>query len=338
MPNHSSKFNLAIVGVTGAVGGELLKLLKQRRFDIEKIRCFASSQSVGKTVWFQEKPIVIEALVAGCFQGIDIVFFVAGKEVSLRWAYEAAEGGSVVIDGSSAFRKNPLIPLIIPEINGHLLKGYHGIISSPNCTTTIMLLALAPLHRAFNIKRIVTATYQSASGAGRKAMAELEEETRAVLNQKSFERTVMRFPYAFNLFTHDAPVTASRYNEEEEKVIEECRKILEEPTLRIAITCVRVPVLRAHSIALNVEFENFVTVLQTKEILQQSPGLFVLEEWEQNRFPMPIDASNQDEVFVGRIRNDHSNPNTLDLWLVGDQLLKGAALNLIQIAELIKGS
>jgi aspartate-semialdehyde dehydrogenase len=228
---------------------------------------------------------------------------------------------------------DPQVPLVIPEINAHALENHSGIISSPNCTATVMLMATAPLHRQFKIRRIVMATYQAASGAGQKAMLELQEESRAILENRTFIRTAMPFPYAFNLFAHNAPMTSSGYNEEEIKVVEEARKILEEPELRIAVTCVRVPVLRAHSEALNVEFENPITAAQAKEVLQKAPGVTVLEDWDQNRFPMPLDASGQDNIFVGRIRQDLSNPNTLDLWAVGDQLLKGAALNAIQIAE-----
>jgi aspartate-semialdehyde dehydrogenase len=326
-------FNIAIIGATGAVGQEMLQVLERRRFPVKKIRCFASPQSAGKTLSFQGKKIVVEQLHDDCFKEIDIALFTAGKKISTLYAPLAVKAGCLVVDNSSAFRMDPSIPLIIPEINSHALENHPGIISSPNCTVTVLLMALAPLHRRFKIRRIVAATYQSASGAGKQAMIELQEESRAVLENRPFKGTTMPFPYAFNLFPHNAPMTSSGYNEEEIKVIEEARKILEEPNLRIAITCVRVPVLRAHSEALNVEFENPITALEAKEILQQSPGVTVLEDWELNRFPMPIDASGKDEIFVGRIRQDFSNPHTLDIWAVGDQLLKGAALNAIQIAE-----
>jgi aspartate-semialdehyde dehydrogenase len=329
-----TSFNIAIIGATGAVGQEMLRLLEQRRFPVKNIHCFASPQSAGKTVLFKGEQILIEQLQNDSFQGMDIALFSAGKKISLAYGPLAAQAGCLVIDNSSAFRMDPSVPLIIPEVNRHALQKHTGIISSPNCTATIMLMALAPLHREFKIRRIVAATYQAASGAGQRAMTELQEESRAILENRPFHRTAMPFPYAFNLFPHNAPMTSSGYNDEEVKVIEEVRKILEEPELRIAVTCVRVPVLRAHSEALNVEFENPITPQLAKAVLQNASGITVLEDWENNRFPMPIDASGQDEVFVGRIRQDLSNRNTLDLWAVGDQLLKGAALNAIQIMEL----
>jgi aspartate-semialdehyde dehydrogenase len=330
-----TSFNIAIIGATGAVGQEMLRVLEQRHFPVKEIHCFASPQSVGKTLLFKGKPVPARQLSDNCFQGIDIALFSAGKKISLTYAPLAVKAGCLVVDNSSAYRMDPKVPLVIPEINAHALENHSGIISSPNCTATVMLMAIAPLHRQFKIRRIVMATYQAASGAGQKAMLELQEESRALLENRAFIRTAMPFPYAFNLFAHNAPMTSSGYNEEEIKVVEEARKILEEPELRIAVTCVRVPVLRAHSEALNVEFENPITAAQAKEILQKAPGVTVLEDWEQNRFPMPIDASGKDDIFVGRIRQDLSNPNTLDLWAVGDQLLKGAALNAVQIAEML---
>jgi len=328
-----TSFNIAIIGATGAVGQEMLRLLEQRQFPVKEIHCFASPQSAGKAVLFKGRQILIEQLHPACFQGMDIALFSAGKKISLTYGPLAVQAGCLVVDNSSAFRMDPSVPLVIPEINVHALHSHAGIISSPNCTATVMLMALAPLHQKFKIRRIVAATYQAASGAGQRAVVELQEESRAILEGRPFQRTAMPFPYAFNLFPHNAPMTSSGYNEEEIKVIEEVRKILEEPELRIAVTCVRVPVLRAHSEALNVEFENPITPQLAKEVLGKAPGVKVLEDWDNNRFPMPIDASGQDEIFVGRIRQDLSNPHTLDLWAVGDQLLKGAALNAIQIVE-----
>ncbi len=327
------KFRVAIIGATGAVGQEMLRLLEERQFPIQEIHCFASPRSEGKTVLFQGKPLTLEALTEKSFQSIDFALFSAGKSVSSIYAPMAVASGCTVIDNSSAFRMDPSVPLVIPEINVHTLKNHHGIISSPNCTASVMLLAVAPLHRKVRIRRIMATTYQAASGAGHQAMVELQQETYATLENRPFHRSVMPHPYAFNLFLHNAPMTPSGYNEEEIKVVEESRKILQEPELRIGVTCVRVPVLRAHSEALNVEFEEPLTPAQAKEILQQAPGVIVLEDWENNRFPMPSDASGKDEIYVGRIRQDLSNPNTLDLWVVGDQLLKGAALNAIHILE-----
>jgi aspartate-semialdehyde dehydrogenase len=324
---------VAIVGATGAVGQEMLRLLKARQFPAKNIHCFASPRSEGKTVPYGDILLEIKALKPGCFQGIDFVLFSAGKKISKEYAPQATQEGALVVDNSSAFRMEPHVPLVVPEINPHAMVEHTGILSCPNCIAAIMLMPLAPLHRQFKIKRIVAATYQAASGAGATAMRELEEETRATLDQRAFTRTVMPHPYAFNLFAHNAPMTESGYNEEEVKVIEECRKILEEPNLRIAVTCIRVPVLRAHSIALNVEFERPITATDARAILQKAPGVMFLEDWSQNRFPTPLDVTGKEEVFVGRVREDRSNPNTLDLWVVGDQLLKGAALNTIQIME-----
>ena len=327
------RYRLAIVGATGAVGQEILRLLEARDFPIEEIRCFASSKSLGQSVIFRGEKIPLQVLDKAAFKGIDIAFFSAGKKISLEFAPQAAAEGSVVIDNSSGFRMDAEVPLVIPEVNPAALLDHKGLISSPNCIATIMLMAVAPLHRRFGIKRIVVATYQAASGAGAHAMYELQEETRSLLKQESFKRTVMPHPYAFNLFLHNAPMTESLYNEEEEKVIEETRKILQEPSLRMAVTCVRVPILRAHSEAINVEFQSDVTADEARTILKETPGVTLLEDWSNNRFPMPSDASFQDNIYVGRIREDVSQKNTLDLWVVGDQLLKGAALNAVQIAE-----
>ncbi len=327
---------LAIVGVTGAVGGELLRLLEKRQFPIEELHCFASARSSGKEVVFQGQPLKIKPLTRESFDGIDIAIFTAGRTISLEWIPIAVKAGARVIDNSSAFRMDPAVPLIIPEINAHALKDKHRIVACPNCTTAIMLMAAAPLHRRFQIVRIVAATYQAASGAGFRAMQELEEETRAYLDNRPFHRTVMPHPYAFNLFPHNSPLQANGYVEEEMKMLEETRKILEDDQIWVNATCVRVPVLRAHSEALNITFAGPITVEEAYAVLSSAPGLNILEDRSTNRFPMPSDATGQDAVFCGRIRKDPSFPNTLDLWVVGDQLLKGAALNSIQIAELIQ--
>ena len=326
--------NVALVGATGAVGRELLKVLERRNFPLASLRCFGSVRSKGKSLPFREKSIPVEALSEQAFQGCDLAIFSAGKKISEHFAPRAIEQGAIVVDNSSAFRLDPTIPLIIPEINASALKKQHRLIASPNCTAAILLMVLAPLHRKVPIKRIVAATYQAASGAGAKAMQELEEETRAKLEMRPYERKVLPHPYAFNLFLHNSPMEETGYLEEESKVISETRKILNTPALPIAVTCVRVPVLRAHSMALNVEFEQPLTPDQAYEILAHAPGVAIVEDRAKNRFPMPIDASGQDLVLCGRIRRDLSQKNTLDFWVVGDQLLKGAALNAVQIAEL----
>lgn len=326
---------LAIVGATGAVGNELLKVLERRRFPVRELRCFASPRSAGKKVFFEQKEIVIEPLTEDSFKGIDIAIFSAGSKISREWAPIAAARGVKVVDNSSAFRMDEDVPLIIPEINPHALKDESKIVSCPNCSAAIMLMALAPLHRKFKIVRVVAATYQAASGAGYQAMKELQEETLAYLENRPYQRHVMPHPYAFNLFPHNSAFTKSGYAEEEIKMLEETRKILEDDEIWVNATCVRVPVLRAHSEALNVTFSQPVTVEEAYATLKDAAGLKILEDREANRFAMPIDASGQDDVFCGRVRKDPSFPNTLDLWVVGDQLLKGAALNAVQIAELI---
>jgi aspartate-semialdehyde dehydrogenase len=326
---------LAIVGATGAVGKEMLKVLEARTFPIDELRCFASPRSTGQEVTFRGRAFKIEPLSEDSFKGIDIALFSAGRKVSREWAPMAVQQGSKVVDSSSAFRMDSRVPLIIPEINPDALKPQHNIIACPNCSTAIMLMAAAPLHRRFKILRIYAATYQAASGAGSLAMQELKEETRAHLENRPFERSVMPHPYAFNLFPHNSPLNEEGYAEEEVKMLEETRKILEDDQIQVNAMCVRVPVLRAHSEALNMTFSREVSVEEAYEVLKVAPGLKILEDKAQNRFPMPIDASGQDDVFCGRIRKDLSLPNTLDLWVVGDQLLKGAALNAVQIAELI---
>ena len=329
------KLNLAIVGATGAVGKEMLSVLQAREFPIGNLRCFASPRSAGKEILFKGKSIKIESLSPHCFEGIDIALFSAGRKVSREWVPIAVKQGAKVVDNSSCFRMDANVPLIIPEINPEALKAHHTIIACPNCSTTIMLMAAAPLHRRFKILRIFTATYQAASGAGFLAMEELKAETLALLENRPFERSIMPHPYAFNLFSHNSPLNEEGYVEEEVKMLEETRKILEDDQIQVNAVCVRVPVLRAHSEALNITFSQPVSLQEVYNVLKVAPGLKILEDRSCNRFPMPIDATGQDDVFCGRIRKDLSLANTFDLWVVGDQLLKGAALNAVQIAELI---
>ena len=332
-PSKHPSIRLAIVGATGAVGQELLTVLEKRHFPVSTLRCFASPRSVGKKISFRGEIFPIETIGENSFKGIDIAIFSAGSKIAFEYAPLAVQSGALVIDNSSAFRMDERVPLIIPEINPQALSKHEGIIASPNCSTTIMLMALAPLHRYAGIKRIVAATYQAASGAGAAAMEELKAETRAVLDETPFTRHVMPFPYAFNLFTHNSPLSENGYVGEELKMLYETRKILEDESIGVTATCVRVPVLRAHSEALNVTFHRPITADLATEILKKSPGLTFFEDRSRNHFPMPLDASGQDAVFCGRIRDDLSFPNTLALWVVGDQLLKGAALNAVQIAE-----
>ena len=326
---------VGIVGATGAVGVEILSLLESRSFPVEDIKLFASVKSIGTYLSFRGKRIPIQPLNTTCFEGCDIVFFTAGSKISKAYAEIAKNSRAIVIDNSSAFRMEKDVPLIIPEINAKALAFHKGIIANPNCATIIMLMAIAPLHNIAKIKRIVAATYQAASGAGAKGMHDLIQETKAHLEGKEYTRSIIPFPYAFNLFLHDSALQENSYTEEELKMLYETRKILEDDTIRVTATCVRVPVLRAHSEALNVEFHTPLSSKQAYEILKNSPGVTIYEDREKNRFPMPQDAVGQDSIFYGRIREDLSQENTLDLWVVGDQLLKGAALNAVQIAELL---
>src|SRR3984957_7286329 len=333
--SKSKQIKLAIVGATGSVGQELLRVLEKRQFPCMELRLIASERSIGKKIAFGKNQIAVQALSEQAFDGMDIAIFSAGSKVSREGAPVCIKHGLKVIDNSSAFRMDANVPLIIPEINAHALKEEHSLIASPNCSTTIMLMAIAPLHKRFKIMRVVAATYQAASGARRSAMKELEEETLANLENRPYARTVMPHPYAFNLFPHNSPLDPSGYVDEELKMLHETRKILKDDQISIHATCVRVPVLRAHSEALNVTFSQPVSVEEVYDLLKNAPGIKIFEDRTKNRFPMPSDASDQDDVFCGRIRKDFSFPNTVDLWVVGDQLLKGAALNAVQIAELI---
>lgn len=301
------KKTIAVIGASGAVGSLIVKLLQDRKFPHEKILEFNRSNPLKS------------------LDGIDLAFFAAGSTVSKEWIPKAK---CICIDSSSAFRNQ--YPLIIPEINPHSIKG--NILTSPNCAATILLMPLFPLHRLFIVKRVIASTYQAASGAGAALMKELKEETRAELENRPYNH-LLPFPYAFNLFLHNSPLMENGYVEEELKMLHETRKILEDETIALSATCVRVPVLRAHSISANVEFEKPFTLNQVYDALKTMPGVKVFEDRSNNRFPTPLDATGQNDIFCGRFRIDPSRPNTLEFWAVGDQLLKGAALNAVQIAE-----
>lgn len=331
----SKLVNVAILGATGAVGAELLQLLEERHFPVKTLKLLASPRSAGKTLTFKGETLTIEPVSKEAFEGIDIVLASAGGSISKQWAQAIVEAGAVMIDNSSAFRMDPEVPLIVPEINPEAAKEHKGIIANPNCTTIILGVAIYPLHQVQPIKRIVVSTYQSASGAGARAMEEVKQQAQAILNGE--EPTTESFPYplAFNLFPHNTPINEAGYCEEEMKMVNETRKIFGAPDLRISATCVRVPVLRAHSEAVNLEFEQPFEPQQAKEILATAAGVTVVEDWEKNYFPMPIDATGKDPVLVGRIRKDISQDCGLEMWLCGDQIRKGAALNAVQIAELL---
>lgn len=327
---------VAVVGATGAVGIEILRCLEQRNFPVGDIRLLASARSAGRTLPFAGREVAIETLTEDSFKGIDVALFSAGASISRRYAPIAVEAGAVVVDNSSAFRMEPQVPLVVPEVNGETTGKHAGIIANPNCVAAIMVMALAPLHRARLIRRVHAATYQSASGAGAAAMEELRQATAAYLADRPFEHKVLPHPYAFNLFSHNAAIDEETgYNGEELKAMAETRRILGTPDLPISITCIRVPVLRAHSIALTIEFDQPLAPEEARALLAKAPGVTLVDDRSANHFPMPSEASGRDDVLVGRIRRDIGDPSgrSIALFVSGDQLLKGAALNAVQIAE-----
>jgi aspartate-semialdehyde dehydrogenase len=329
---------LAIAGVTGAVGAELIATLDKRRFPLGKLKALASARSVGKTLDFRGHKIVIEELTEHSFEGVDIALFSAGGGISRKFAPIAVNAGAVVIDNSSAFRMDPNVPLVIPEINAQRIREHKGIIANPNCSAITALAPLWPIHNKNRIKRVILSTYQAASGAGAAAMAELVESTRAYLAAQAYRSKVLPHCYAFNLFSHNSAIDpATGYNDEETKVINETRKIFEDDTIAVGVTCVRVPVLRAHSEAITFECEKPISEDEVRAILGEAPGVRIVDDRVNNYFPMPSDASGQDDVLVGRIRRDLSDPSghSIAMFVAADQLLKGAALNAVQIAELL---
>jgi aspartate-semialdehyde dehydrogenase len=329
---------VAIAGVTGAVGAQFIATLNKRRFPVGKLKALASARSAGQTLDFRGQSIVIEELNERSFEGVDIAMFSAGAAVSRRFSPIAVKAGSVVIDNSSAFRMAADVPLVIPEINARRIREHKGIIAVPNCSAITALVPLWPIHRNNRIKRLILSTYQAASGAGAAAMQELLQSTRASLAGESFQPKVMPHPYAFNVFNHDTKIDPDTgYNGEETKVIHESRKILEDEAIAIGVTCVRVPVLRAHSQAITFECEKPISEDEVRALLSNAPGVKIVDDRANNYFPMPVDASGQDDVLVGRIRKDLSDPSgrSIAMFVAADQLLKGAALNAIQIAELL---
>lgn len=331
----SGNIRVAILGATGAVGQELIELLASRQFPLAELKLLASPRSAGTTMSFKGENLPVEAVGENSFRNIDIVLASAGGSTSKTWAPKAVAAGAVVIDNSSAFRMVPEVPLVVPEINPETAAKHQGIIANPNCTTILMGMAIWPLHQVQPIKRIVISTYQSASGAGARAMEEVKTQAQAILNNQPPQAESFPYPLAFNLFPHNSALNEQGYCEEEMKMIHETRKIFNAPSLRISATCVRVPVLRAHSEAVNLEFNEPFSLARAREILASAPGIKLVEDWQANYFPMPIDATGKDEVLVGRIRQDLSHPCGIELWLCGDQIRKGAALNAVQIAELL---
>ncbi len=329
---------VAIVGVTGAVGAEFIATMDKRNFPVRKLKVLASARSAGRTIDFRGEKIAIEELTERSFEGVDIALFSAGGGISRKFAPAAVKAGAVVVDNSSAFRMDPNVPLVIPEINAGRIRDHKGIIANPNCSAITALVPLWPIHRQNRIKRMIVSTYQAASGAGAAAMEELVESTRAYLDGRPFTPKVIPLPYAFNVFSHNTAIDPETgYNDEETKVIKETRKIFEDEQIAIGVTCVRVPVLRAHCEAITFECEKPITEADVRAILSNAPGVKIVDDRAKNYFPMPIDASGQDDVLVGRIRKDLSDPSgrSISMFVSADQLLKGAALNAIQIAELL---
>ncbi|HEY0266943.1 MAG TPA: aspartate-semialdehyde dehydrogenase [Rhizomicrobium sp.] len=330
--------NVAIVGATGAVGREFIGCIESRGIPLASLKLLASARSAGQKQSFRGEDIVIEELKDNSFDGIDIALFSAGSGISKRYAPLAVKAGAVVVDNSSAFRTDPAIPLVVPEINARRIADHKGIIANPNCAAITTLVPLWPVHRSNPVKRLIVSTYQAASGGGAALMQELEDSTRAYLNCEAYAPKVVKYPYAFNLFSHNTAIDGTTgYNDEETKVINESKKIFEDDAIAISATCIRVPVLRAHSVSMTFACERPITPEEVRALLAKAPGVKLVDDWANNYFPMPVDASGQGDVLAGRIRKDLSDPSgkSISMFVAADQLLKGAALNAVQIAELL---
>ncbi len=328
-------YDIAVVGASGAVGIELLDVLHRRSFPISKISLLASARSTGKRIPFRGQNLTVEKLKESSFSGVDIAFFSAGGEVSRRFVPLARDAGAIVIDNSSVFRMQPDVPLVIPEINGGDVAAHHGIIANPNCTTAVALMALYPLHLAFTVRRIFAASYQAVSGTGARAIAELQQQVRAAQDGRAVEVEVYPHPIAFNVLPQVDSFLSDGYTKEEMKLQNESRRIMHLPEFRASVTCVRVPVYRAHSVAISAEFEKLVSLDKARQVLAKAPGLDVLDDPQHAVYPTPLQAAGRDNCQVGRLRIDSALENGLAFWVSGDQLLKGAALNAVQIAELL---
>ncbi|MBV9641954.1 MAG: aspartate-semialdehyde dehydrogenase [Verrucomicrobia bacterium] len=329
----SNGFHVAIVGATGAVGAELIQLLEQREFPLRGLKLLASSKSAGQALKFKGEEVPVETLSKDSFKSVDIALFSAGANISKEYAKRAVTAGAIVVDNSSAFRMEPDIPLIVPEINLSDIQKHRGIISNPNCTTIIALMALYPLHANFGVKRVIAASYQAVSGAGAKAIHELSLQSRLFFSGESAAPEVLPHTIAFNVVPQVDVFLDNGYTKEEVKFVNESRKIMHHPTLRASITCVRVPVFRAHSVAVHAEFEQPVSVERARDVLAKSQGLELVDDPSSRKYPMPLLVAGKNNCQVGRIRADSALDNGLALWVCGDQLLKGAALNALQIAE-----
>jgi aspartate-semialdehyde dehydrogenase len=329
--------NVAVAGATGAVGNQMIRCLEERNFPVGSIKLLASKRSVGRELRFRGDLMPVEELTDQSFAGVDVALFSAGGDTSLRFAPLAAEAGCVVVDNSSAWRMDPEVPLVVPEVNPHAIAGYKvkGIIANPNCSTIQMVVVLNPIHRAFGLKRIVVSTYQAVSGTGKKAVDELFDQTRAMINFLGYEKKIYPHRIAFNCLPHIDRFQDNGYTKEEMKMVNETRKILEDDRIGVTATTVRVPVFYGHSEAVNIETREKMTAVAAREILEKAPGVEVVDEPTQNRYPLATDAAGQDLTLVGRIRQDESVPNGINLWIVADNIRKGAATNAVQIAELL---
>lgn len=333
MLKKKERYIVAVVGATGAVGNEMIDTLAQRNFPIEKIRLFASERSEGKTLEFEGSEMPVETLNNDSFKGIDIALFSAGAERSKIWAPVAAGSGCVVVDNSSQWRMDPGVPLVVPEVNPHDLKWHKGIIANPNCSTIQMVVVLKPIHDAARIKRVVVTTFQSVSGTGKKAMDELLQQTTDLLSFREVRCNIYPHQIAFNCIPHIDKFLDNGYTKEEMKMVQETKKIMGDDSIRLTATTVRVPVFRSHSESVNIETEKKLTANEARAILSTAPGVIVYDAPDKNIYPLAIEAAGRDETFVGRIREDESIENGLNLWVVSDNLRKGAALNAVQIAE-----
>jgi aspartate-semialdehyde dehydrogenase len=333
MLKKKNRYIVAVVGATGAVGNEMIKTLEDRDFPVENIRLFASERSEGKTLKFREKDILVESINEKSFKGIDIALFSAGAERSKIWAPVAAGSGCVVVDNSSQWRMDPKVPLVVPEVNPHDLKWHKGIIANPNCSTIQMVVVLKPIHDAAKIRRVVVTTFQAVSGTGQKAIDELLQQTADLLNFKEIKCNVYPYQIAFNVLPHIDKFLENGYTKEEMKMVNETKKILGDSSIKITATTVRVPVFRCHSESLNIETEKKLLPNEVRAILSGAPGVIVYDAPDKNVYPIPIDVAGKDETYVGRIRDDESIENGINMWIVADNLRKGAALNAVQIAE-----
>jgi aspartate-semialdehyde dehydrogenase len=331
------EYNVAVAGATGAVGNEMVATLEQRNFPVKNLKLLASSRSVGKTITFKGKEVKVEELKEDSFKGVDIGLFSPGGSVSLKFAPIAAASGCVVIDNTSAFRMDPDVPLVVPEVNEHAIKNYKnkGIIANPNCSTIQMVVVLKPLHDAARIKRVVVSTYQAVSGTGKKAIHELEQQMLAIYGQKKIEVKVYPHQIAFNCLPHIDSFIENGYTKEEMKMVNETKKIMEDQGIQVTATTVRVPVFYGHSESVNIEFEKDLTPEAARKLLKKAPGIKVVDDPSKNLYPLAINAAGKDDTYVGRIRRDESIAHGLNMWIVADNIRKGAALNAVQIAEVL---